>query len=407
MSGETFGQALRDGRRHRGLSLRKMQVLTSYDFTYLGQVERGEKRGSAELAAVCDRALSMDGTLVEKYRRASAPPTRPAPQEDEMRRRTAFKAMAASPLAFADHDQAAAREPRVARLEHQAQIYRHLYHGASTPGDLLTLVRDHLDDAVLLLRDLSDGDLRRRVLRTRSEVATLAGRLSFFDLRRPTEARGHYGLAHESATQAGDDLLAAAALGHLAFLPAAEGNASAAVDYLGGAAQHAGRTGVPLVQSWIAAVESEVLTPVNPAGTMRALEQATALLTHPADAAPPAWFDYFSGDRLDGFRGRALLQLGRSEDARAALTAALRGLGSGAVKQRAVFLFDIAASHLGGETPDVDRACALAGDAAMTLAMAGYATGDSRLREFRSQVQPWEHTSAVVEFDERLGALTA
>ncbi len=102
----------------------------------------------------------------------------------------------------------------------------------------------------------------------------------------------------------------------------------------------------------------------------------------------------------------ALLQLGRSDEARESLTSALRGLGPGAVKQRAVFLFDIAASHL-GDTSDVDRACALAGDAATTLAMAGYATAGSRLKEFRHQVKAWEHTSAVVEFDERLGALTA
>ncbi len=163
MSGETFGQKLRDARRRRGLSLRKMQLVTSYDFTYLGQVERGEKNGSAELAAVCDRALGMDGALVEKYRRASAPPTRPAPQEDEMRRRTAIKAAAATPLAFVDPDQRAGQEPRVARLEQQAEIYRHLYHGASTPADLLALVRDHLDDAVHLMRHLPDGDLKRRV----------------------------------------------------------------------------------------------------------------------------------------------------------------------------------------------------------------------------------------------------
>ena len=103
MSGETFGEALRSARQQRRLSLRKLQVLTRYDFTYLGQVERGEKPGSAELAAVCDRTLGMDGHLVETYRRASVPPTRPGQQEDEMRRRTAIKAMAVSPLAVVDH----------------------------------------------------------------------------------------------------------------------------------------------------------------------------------------------------------------------------------------------------------------------------------------------------------------
>ncbi|GAB1645518.1 hypothetical protein KRMM14A1259_59410 [Krasilnikovia sp. MM14-A1259] len=405
VDGETFGQALRNSRQRRGLSLRRLQALTSYDFTYVGQVERGEKPGSADLAEVCDRALGTDGQLVAAYRRASAPPSGPEQQEDDMRRRTAIKAMAASPLALMDHDMRAP-DPRVARLERSTEVYRHLYHGASDPRDLLTLVRDHLDAAIDLLRELPDGALKRRVLRTRSETATLAGRLTFFDLHLPTEARGYYGLAHESATQADDDLLAAAALCHLAFLPAAEANPSAAVDYLGGAARHAGRAGVPLVQSWIAAVESEILTPVNAAGTLLALDRATELLTRPADAAPPGWFDYYSGDRLDGFRGRALLQLGRAEEARSALTAALRGVGPSAVKQRAVFLLDIASSHLGEEV-QLERACDLAVDAATALAMAGYATAGDRLREFREQVKPWEHTSAVVDLDERLGALIA
>jgi hypothetical protein len=313
--------------------------------------------------------------------------------------------MAASPLALVDHD-ARGPEPRVARLERNAEVYRHLYHGAGDPRDLLTLASDHLDAAVDLMRELADGALKRRVLRSRSEVATLAGRLAFFDLRCPTDARGYYGLAHEAATQADDDLLAAAALGHLAFLPAAEGNVSAAVDYLGGAAQHARRAGVPVVQSWIAAVESEVLTSTNAAGTQRALDHATALVSRRDGDGPPPWFDYYSGDRLDGFRGRAFLQLGRCEEARSALTTALRGLGPGAVKQKAVFLLDIASSHL-GPSPDLDQACYLAGDAAAVLAMAGYATASTRLHEFRALLGPWEHTSAVVDLDERLGALTA
>ena len=166
MDGETFGEALRSARQQRRLSLRKLQVLTRYDFTYLGQVERGEKPGSAELAAVCDRTLGMDGLLVETYRRASVPPTRPGQQEDKMRRRTAIKAMAASPLAVVDHG-GAVSELQVARLERNAGIYRHLYHGASDPEDLLSLARDHLDAAVDVMRQLPDGPLKRRVLRTR------------------------------------------------------------------------------------------------------------------------------------------------------------------------------------------------------------------------------------------------
>jgi transcriptional regulator with XRE-family HTH domain len=405
VNGETFGQVLRRLRQERRLSLRKMQVLTSYDFTYLGQVERGEKPGSVELAEVCDRALGADGLLVTAYGRVSAALTRPVNQEDDMGRRTAIKAMAASSLAFVDQA-GVVSELQVSRLERTAEIYRHLYHGSGKPGDLLSLAHDHLDTAVDVMRRLPDGELKRRVLRTRSEVATRAGRLAFFDLQRPADARGYYGLAHEAATQVGDDLLAAAALGHLAFVPASENNASAAISYLAGAADHGRRSGVPLVESWIAAVESEVLGTANAAGTLRALDRAVASLTRPPDAPPPAWFDYYSADRLDGFRGRALLQLGRPEEARTALATALRGLGPVAVKQKAVLMIDIASSYL-GDQPQLDQACQLAGDAAATLAMACYATASTRLQEFRTRLKRWDDATVVADFDERLGALTA
>lgn len=408
MDGETFGQALRRLRQERRLSLRKLQILTRYDFTYLGQVERGEKPGSADLATTCDRALGLDGQLIETYRRCSAPQRRLAREEDEdMRRRTAIKALAVTPLAFVGAAGHGGLEGQTVRLERNAEIYRHLYHGAGAPRDLLGLVLDHLDSTVDLLRQLSDGSLKRRVLRNRSEVGTLAGRLAFFDLHQSTQARGFYGLAHEAATQAADDQLAAAALGHLAFVPAREGNTAAAVDYLAGAATHAARAGAPILRSWVSAVESEVLTPANPAGSLRALDQAAASLAATDNRSVPAWFDYYSAERLDGFRGYTLLKLGRGEEARQVLTAALGGIGPAAVKQRAVFLIDIASTHLTGSDPDVDQACRLAGDGATSLAMVGYATAGDRLREFRAQLRPWDHTQAVRDLDDRLAELTA
>lgn len=61
--------------------------------------------------------------------------------------------------------------------------------------------------------------LRRRLFANRARVATLAGRLAFFDLKDSLAARGFYNLALESAREAGDHLQAAAALGHVAFIP--------------------------------------------------------------------------------------------------------------------------------------------------------------------------------------------
>jgi transcriptional regulator with XRE-family HTH domain len=405
VSGETFGQALRRLRQERGLSLRKLQILARYDFTYLGQVERGEKPGSLDLAITCDRALGLAGELIGIYRRSSTTLPRFTSEEDDMRRRTAMKTLVATPLVFTVGSGGNA-EAEIIRLERNAEIYRHLYHGANSPVDLLGLVRDHLDTTVDLLRRLSDGPSKNRVLCNRSEIGTLAGRLAFFDLHDATQARGFYGLAHEAATQAADDALAAVALGHLAFVPAREGNVATAVDYLGGAADHARRTGAAALRSWIAAVEAELLTPVNPAASLRALDHAQAFLTDTA-VGTPAWFDYYSAERLHGFRGYTLLKVGRADEARQVLTTALAGLPPAAVKQRAVFLMDIASSHISGDAPDVDQACDLAGDGAASLALAGYATAGDRLREFRAQVRPWDHTSAVRNLDERLAELTA
>jgi transcriptional regulator with XRE-family HTH domain len=63
-----FGLELRRRRRARGLSLRALQGLVRYDFTYLGQVERGEKPGSVALAATCDVALDAQGRLLALFR---------------------------------------------------------------------------------------------------------------------------------------------------------------------------------------------------------------------------------------------------------------------------------------------------------------------------------------------------
>jgi len=62
-----WGPALRAARQARHVSLRGLQALVSYDFTYLGQVERGEKPGSREVAARCDAALETGGTLTAAY----------------------------------------------------------------------------------------------------------------------------------------------------------------------------------------------------------------------------------------------------------------------------------------------------------------------------------------------------
>jgi hypothetical protein len=358
-----------------------------YDFTYLGQVERGEKPGSAELAAACDTALDTEGSLESVYLRWSAAQN--------------------VGLQNSDHDTRAADQiHQIERLEREATTLQTAYHRARSPAGLLDLTRSHLTSVTELLRDDVPEGEKPRLQRNRSIIAALGGRLAFFDLDDPLTARAYYTVAYEAAIQASDDALAAAALGHLAFPPAKEGDASAAVAYLGDAMVHARRTGVPLLSSWLSAVESEVLSDIDPTAALRALDHAELSLDHAEDDETPPWFDYYSLARLDGFRGHTLLTTGRNEQAKQALGAALAAVEPDAVKQRALFRADIAAAWLTPPDLDVDRACALATESAADLVTAGYATAVERLRRLRCRLAPWERSRAVRQLDEVLVVLS-
>src|SRR6266540_5936192 len=220
----------------------------------------------------------------------------------------------------------------------------------------------------------------------------------------PMAARAYYNLALEAAREAGDHLQAAAAIGHVAFIPAAEYGFGAALDYLHGAAQHLTREPHGPVASWLAAVESEMYTNTgNATAALTAVDRARDALAAPGLSRELPWFDYYDATRLAGFAGYATLRAGRHDEARTELTAALGTLPRAAIKQRAVFLADLATVEL--HDGDVDHACRIASEAADQLHQAGYATGAGRLRELRTALDPWQNTAPVRALDEQLATL--
>lgn len=67
---ESFGDMLR---RLRGnLSLRGLERRSGWNYSYLGQIERGEKPGTLQVAEDCDLALSADGALITKFQQVIA-----------------------------------------------------------------------------------------------------------------------------------------------------------------------------------------------------------------------------------------------------------------------------------------------------------------------------------------------
>jgi transcriptional regulator with XRE-family HTH domain/tetratricopeptide (TPR) repeat protein len=280
-------------------------------------------------------------------------------------------------------------------LESLALRYQTMYH-STPPAELLIPVTAHLEIVDDLAKS-SSGEGQRRLLRNHSQVALLAGRLSFFDLRNPMDARAYYGMALDAAREASDPHLSAATLGHMSFVPAAGGGFTAAIDLLEGADRYASK--LTILPSWLAAVEAEIRAKDGQTkASLDAIDRAENALVVAHEV--PAWMDYYDQTRLKGFKGFAYLTAGKPDEARTALSEALAGLDTSAVKQRAVFLTDLATIYV--HEGEIDKGSELAAEAAVKLTRAGYATSRERLHEFRELVEPWHDRASVKELDERL-----
>ena len=279
----------------------------------------------------------------------------------------------------------------IADLEDLSHRLESAYHRAR-PDKLLLPVRALADAAEGYLDGAGTTRLRRSLLQVVSRAQLLAGRLSFFDLHRPLDARAHLDLAREAAIEAQDPLLVSAALGHMAFLPAEHRQLAAASSYLEGARRELPAE-TPGIVGWLDAVESELQTRAGAFDVARmSLERARGSLGSDSDRATPEWFDFFDEVRLAGFEGFALRNAGDRDAARRQLEHAVAGISLRFPKQRSVTMLDLAS--VCAEQGDVDAGCALATDAVVSLREAGYATAVDRLREFSDALPDTGHPAA-------------
>lgn len=327
-------------------------------------------------------------------------------RDELMRRRTLVKLLGLAPVAPAVSRLVGPGSPpvrgSVRDLDDLADRYQTLYHSAS-PSALIRPVLAHLDAVSDAIRGTKDHLARTKLLANRARVALLAGRLSFFDFDDAMSARGYYNLSVEAASEAGDRHQAAAALGHMAFIPAAEYSMTSALQYLESARQQIDLDPHGPLKSWAFAIESEFHSHAGDhSSALRAIDAAKTAYSRSSINADLRWFDYYDVNRLAGFAGYANLQAGRYDTAASELTEAL-DLPLSAIKQRSVFLADLATVHY--HAGDLEQACSVAVDATDELRRAGYATGVDRLREFHDLVSPHSSTPAVRVFSERLSAL--
>jgi hypothetical protein len=281
--------------------------------------------------------------------------------------------------------------------------YRRMYWSVP-PAQLHDAVVTHVRLGVGLIASVPEA-ARRPLAAAIAESSLLAGRVEFFDTSDPQQAQESLVIALQAAQDAGDSLLGAAVLAHMAFLPAFSGDpgrAEEARDKIRAAREFARRASAPPeMLAWLDAVEAEAETRFG--NTRRALQlisHAEGIFASGEPRPSPAWLDWFSDVRLAGFKGNTLLADRQPGPARETLQHVLDNLPEGAAKQKSVILGDLAAVAVSEENPD--EACRLAELALDQLARNWYATGMARIRAVRESLSQWESLPAVRRLDEKL-----
>jgi tetratricopeptide (TPR) repeat protein len=246
------------------------------------------------------------------------------------------------------------------------------------------------------------GVNRQIVATALAEALLLAGRIEFFDLRRPEEADRTLVQALQAAGEADDPLLGSAILAHAAFIPGWVKQHEQMADRMRAARVYARRGPASAdFLAWLDAVEAECETiGGNIREALRLINHAEATLASPGEHHSPEWFTWFSPVRLAAFKGNTQLKAGHFPQARETLTGALETASAADEKQRSVILGDLAALQAAQDNPEA--ACQYAEQALDQLGRTWYATGMDRVVEVRKALQPWAADECVQRLDDRL-----
>ena len=289
-------------------------------------------------------------------------------------------------------------EATVHNLESVTAAYRRMYHTVAA-HDLIDDVAQHAQTTAGFWRRTADPELRRSLAAAASEITMLAGRMSFFDLGRPSQAEPYYQDALEAAQDAEDRPLQAVVLGNKSFLPRSRGDFASALQLLDQAKRLVPDD--PVVRSWAMALEAMTQAwAQEPTESLAALEAAETVLDDATPGAAPAWFDYYDRPRLAGFKGQVHIRLAQPETAHAVLEEAMGALDPDAAKQRACYLADRATVCV--DEGEVDQACQLGIQALQLLGEVEYETGVQRVRDLRVKLRPWRNHPAVADLTEQL-----
>ncbi|HZU18131.1 MAG TPA: helix-turn-helix transcriptional regulator [Candidatus Dormibacteraeota bacterium] len=243
--------------------------------------------------------------------------------------------------------------------------------------------------------------VRKRLAALAGETAVLAGWLAF-DRRDHIRARAYYEVALDAAGEAGDEPLAACALGYLSYLRSLEGAADEAQRLLHEARRRAGPA-YPATRAWLAGREAEELAALGDAlAALDALERAYADFERARPQEERSWTKFLDRSRFESLAVATYARLGEAEAALTAGEEAMAALAGPDFKKRAIVLADVAIAY--ARRGEAEAACELGGEALAVGLRTESRLGLQRVRELRRRLEPWSGAQAVRDLDRQLQA---
>lgn len=325
----------------------------------------------------------------------------------------AWAASAASVLpATADTEQARVTSVLSTSNRVDVQVIEHieamLWHcqqqdHALGPQAVLTTVLAQRDLSCALLPECPD-DLRPRMLSAQSEASRQAGWLSY-DLKRFDHAGYYYEDARALAHQAQNIGLGAFVLCQMSQLATWQGTPRIGIDHAVAAGQWAKRTDDLRLRAFAADVAARAYAADGQRDAcLTALDTAHSVLTAAGDRIPGLYAPFNDYDEAlhIAFRGGCHLKLGEPDRAVFYTQQSLDTLDRSNARNVAMTIVDLGEAY--ARCDEIDEAARLLGDAGDIAAGNSSVRLIERLKQGRVELQPWNHTTAVRQLDERLMA---
>jgi transcriptional regulator with XRE-family HTH domain len=263
---------------------------------------------------------------------------------------------------------------------------------------LLNSVIGHLQVILRLLQNSHPLSISIALHSVASETSQLAGVL-MFDMNYHDSAHACYQFSLDTAKEANNAPLAAAALGRTSIIHATQEKPSEALSLLKEAQSLAGQRNAFTLCSWLAGEEAEAHAHLQ---KQKDCEAALAQGEHFVHLIQPQEDSYgigFTRSRLSAYQGTCYMRLHQPESAIKALTQGLNSSESPEVFKRLI-LADLAEASI--QAGDIDRACSYLIQSLELIAHQNSIRSLGDIRKLRQRLERWSTAQAIKNLDDKL-----